>query len=165
MFVEDKQTGEKYEATIRKVTIQEFAKIKKSNRFEFDWSRYRGQEVYKICIVGSDEILGLMRVIDHPDPGFDFLEIDVIETSKENRGKGNGLDRIAGCLLGYAVLLSDEYGHAGFIGLTAKTQKAKIFHRKYGFEHIGSIGVFGKRMASNTANSIRLVKEYVDKKL
>lgn len=99
-----------------------------------------------------------------PEPGFDYLEIDVIEIGKENRGAGNSLDRIAGCLLGYAALLSDEYGHDGYLGLVAKNHKASLFQNKYGFHCIGSIGVLGERMASETPNSIKLIKDYIDKK-
>ena len=87
-----------------------------------------------------------------------------IEISKENQGKGKGLGRIGGCLLGYAALLSDEYGHEGFIGLIAKNKKAKLFHEKFGFQYIGSIAVLGERMASDTANSVKLIKEYINKK-
>lgn len=163
MYVENKQTGEKFEVNIQKLKSREFTRLKKSTRFDFDWSLYKGKEVYKLCITGSKEILGLMRVIDHPEPGYDYLEVDAIEISKENQGKECGLGRIGGCLLGYAALLSDEYGHDAFIGLVAKNRKAELFHNKFGFQYIGSIAVLGERMVSDTVNSINLIKEYINK--
>ncbi|SEV99757.1 hypothetical protein SAMN05428988_1114 [Chitinophaga sp. YR573] len=163
MYVEDKQTGEKFDVEIGRVELKEFAGLKKSQRFYFDWSKYKGEEVYKLYINGAKEVLGLMRVIDRPEPGHDYLEIDVLEISKENQGKEKGLGRIGGCLLGFAALLSDEYGHEGFLALVAKNKKASLFHKKYGFQYIGSIAVLGERMMSDTRNSIELVKEYMDK--
>ena len=165
MYAEDKQTGEKFEVNIKRVEAQDFKTLKKSARFDFDWSLYKKDEVYKLSITDAKEILGLMRVIDHPEPGYDYLEIDVIEISKENRGKETGLGRIGGCLLAYAAILSDEYGHDGFLGLVAKNQKAELFHSKYGFFYIGSIGVMGERMMSDTGNAIKLIKEYIDKNM
>lgn len=165
MYVENKQTGEKFEVKIEKVADKDFSAIKKSRKFDFDWRKYKGEEVYKLCIDGFDEILGLMRVIDHPEPLYDYLEIDVIEISKDNQGKDSGLGRIGGCLLGYASLLSEQYGHEGFLGLIAKNKKASLFHKKYGFQYIGSMAVLGERMISDTANSIELVKEYIDKSI
>lgn len=163
MYVEDLQTGEKFEVEIERVGLKEFAGLKKSKRFDFDWSQYKGEEVYKLYIKGFKEILGLMRVIDHPEPLMDYLEIDVLEISKENQGKEKGLGRIGGCLIGFAALLSDEYGHDGFLGLVAKNRKVSLFQNKYGFKCIGSIGVLGERMVSETRNSIELVKEYINK--
>jgi hypothetical protein len=163
MYVEDKQTGEKFEVEITKVELKEFSKLKKNRQFDFDWSKYKGEEVYKLYIPGSKDILGLMRVIDHPEQHFDYLEIDVIEISKSNQGKEKGLGRIGGCLLGYAALLSDKYGHDGFLGLVAKNKKASLFHNKFGFNYIGNVGVLGERMMSDTTNSIELIKEYINK--
>jgi hypothetical protein len=165
MYVQDKQTGEKFEAEIRRVTDRELARLKKSTRYEFDWTIYKGQEVYKLCLMGEKNSLGLMRVIDRPEQGFDFLEVDVIEISNENKGKENGLGRIGGCLLAYAALLSDQYGHDGFVFLVAKNKKAPLFHFKFGFQNIGGIAVRGVRMSSNTANSIELIKTYLEKKI
>lgn len=163
MYVENEQTNEKFGARVGKVDNKDFPAIKRSRKFDFEWSKYKGDEVYKLCLDGEDEILGLMHVIDHPEPLHDFLEISVIEISKDNRGRENGLGRIGGCLLAYAVLLSQEYNHDGFLALIAKNRKAQLFHRKYGFQYIGNMGVLGERMISDTANSIELVKEYIDK--
>jgi L-amino acid N-acyltransferase YncA len=163
MFVEDKQTGEKFEAEIGKVEDKEFTSLKRNRRFDFDWSKYKGEEVYKLYIKDAKEILGLMRVIDHPEPGYDFLEIDPIEISKENQGKEKGLGRIGGCLLGFAAILSDEYRHDGFLVLVAKNKKASLFHDKYGFQYIGRMAVLGERMISTTGNSIELIKEFINK--
>jgi len=165
MYVQDKQTGEKFESEIRRVTDKELPGLNKSTRYVFDWSKYKGQEVYKLCLLGEKDSLGLMRVVDHPEQGFDFLEVDVIEVSNENKGKENGLGRIGGCLLAYAALLSDQYGHDGFVFLVAKNEKAPLFHDKFGFQYIGSIGVLGERMASETSNSIELIKTYLEAKI
>lgn len=163
MYVVDKNTAERFEAEIARVEEKEFNMLKKNKNFDFDWSIYRGEEVYKLYIKNSTEILGLMRIIDHPGSGFDFLEIDVIEISKKNQGMDNGLGRIGGCLLGYAAMLSHHYGHDGVIFLVAKNKKAALFHEKFGFEYIGNIGVLGERMVSETRNSIELIREYLYK--
>jgi hypothetical protein len=165
MYIEDKNSGEKFEAEVIRVGDKELGRIKRDARFDFDWSLYKGKEVYKLHIRGTEQVLGLMHVIDRPEEGFDFLEIDAIEVSKENRGAQEGLGRIGGCLLGFAAVLSGEYGHDGFLGLVAKNERAKVFHEKFGFEYIGRVGVLGERMCSATANSIWLVSEYVTKSL
>ncbi|WP_343744034.1 hypothetical protein [Chitinophaga sp.] len=163
MYVENKQTGKKCNVRVEKIGSKDFSIIRRSKKFDFDWNKYKGEDIYKLCLDETGEILGLMHVIDHPDPCYDVLEINVIEISKDNRGE-NGFGRIGGCLLAYAVLLSQEYHHDGYLVLTAKNKKASLFHSKYGFQYIGKIGgVMGERMVSDTANSIELVKEYADK--
>lgn len=161
MYLTD-QNGNKVEAEIRCVESRDFTKLKKHPQFKFDWTQYKGMEVYKLCLKGNAEILGLMHVTDFPDPGFDFLMIEQVEIQKQHQGEKNGLNRIGGCLLAYAARLSVEYGHEGFLSLIAKNNKALLFHSKYGFDYLGQIAVMGERMCSPTSNSLKLILRYLD---
>lgn len=67
-----------------------------------------------------------------------------------------------GCLPGFATLLSEEYGHEGFLALVAKNKKALLFHKKYGFQYIGNIAVLGERMMSDTWNYM-MIRDFKNK--
>ncbi len=161
MFVTDTETGEKHRVEIGPVTLPDFSIIRKSKEYRFDWQIYMGKEVYKLSIKGDRDILGLIHIESHPEFGFDYLEIVAIEIGLEQQGKGKRYDRVAGCLIGFAARLSFKNGHEGMLFLIAKTEKARLFHSKYGFQYLGNIGVLGERMASMDKNSLRLIKDYL----
>ena len=164
MIIKDLETENDIEAEIERITQADLRSIKKAKSFGFNWSEYAGaeQEVYKLIIKETGEILGLMCVIDRPEPGFNFLQIEAIEARLDQQGSGKRYGRIAGCLLAYAARLAIKKGHDGYILLVAKTEKAGLFHGKYGFDYIGDIGTLAPRMVSVRLNSLSLIRKYLD---
>lgn len=128
-------TGELVDAVIEPVETKDFTLIKKSKqRFnKFDWSKYKGKEVYKLTVKENDLIVGLLCFTDHTDPGIDAIEIELLESSAENTGKGKTYDHIGGCLIAFACRESFKRGHEGCTFLTPKTSLIRHYIEKYGF--------------------------------
>jgi len=138
MLLRDTETGEELEAVIEPMTKEDFKVIKKSkDRFDkFDWSKYQGQEVYKLRLKTDETILGLMCIIDHTDVSINAIEIDLLEVSNENMGSKKRLENIGGALIAYACRESFKRGHDGYVFLTPKTSLISHYSSKYGFEHV-----------------------------
>ena len=67
MWLFNKRTGENIEGEILPIEKSDFSKIKKSKQFIFDWSLEKEYQIWKLSIVDTGEILGLMSLVDHPD--------------------------------------------------------------------------------------------------
>jgi hypothetical protein len=66
MIVSGRVDGKEHNVVIVSLTDQDYGKIQKSKYF-FDWKTEKENEVYKLTIAGSDEILGLISLIEHED--------------------------------------------------------------------------------------------------
>ena len=129
--------GESVDAVIEPVVAKDFTLIKKSKqRFnKFDWSKYKSKEVYKLTVKENDLIVGVLCITDHTDSGTDAIEIELLESSAENIGKGKVYDHIGGCLIAFACRESFKRGHEGCTFLTPKTSLIRHYMDKYGFIH------------------------------
>jgi len=79
----------------------------------------------------------------------------LVELSKAHIGKSKQIDRIAGCLIAFAVQISFEKGYAGFISLVPKTVLIKLYIQKYGFSKYGS------QLAIDGKAAISLIQKYL----
>ena len=148
------ETGEILEGIIEKVSDDELRKLKGSKDFTFDWSKEIGNEVYKIQIEESDDILGLISLIDMPK---EFrIHINLIESSKENKGKNKKIKRIPGCLIGFTCRLAFDRGYDGFVSLVPKTTLIDHYQNAYGFAHAG------QQMAVFMQSARALILKYID---
>lgn len=160
MVVTDALKGADYEAIVEPIHAKDFKKIKASREFGFDWNKNSSKEVYKLRLENSDTILGLIGLSPYPESGFNFLTIDMLEVGKSNVGRMKQIDRIAGCLLAFACRRSFTSGCSGYVMLESKTEIVALYHKKYGFEFIGGIGLIASRMVSDSRNSQRIISEY-----
>jgi hypothetical protein len=137
MKVEDVKSGVEFDAEIEPVSKDDFKIIKKEvNRFgKFDWSKYEGEEVYKLKLRNAKEILGLMCIIDHTDPSINAIEIRLIEVSMENIGAEKKIGNIGGCLIAFACREAIKRDHDGYVFLIPKTELIEHYMEHYGFEH------------------------------
>ena len=105
-------------------------------RYFFDWETERNQEIYKLQIVGSEDILGLMSLERIPEEW--RIHVRLLTVSKENKGRNKQFDNITGNLLAYAAKLAvKDYGELACISLRPKTQIADHYIRKYGMTVTG----------------------------
>ena len=141
------------EAEILKLNLIDLKDIDKSKRFVFKWRNERKSEVYKIVEVGLDAPLGLISFTDFPDEY--RIHINLIENSNENKGRNKTYDKVAGCLLAFAVQISFEKGYGGFASLTPKTELIKLYINKYGFKQ------FGRQLALYGMDSINIINKYL----
>src|SRR5690606_4515277 len=166
MVLKELATAKELEATIEPVADKEYTVIKKSkDRFDkFDWSRYKGHEVYKIRLKDNERILGLMSLVEHSDKATNAVEIELLEISSENMGRTKKLDHIAGCLIAYACRESFKRGHDGFVFLTPKTSLLKHYRSKYGFEHfpLSTLQRPDGFMFLHDDNARKLIKKYLE---
>lgn len=149
------KSATRHEAVIESVSAEEVKSIKKSGRFGFDWEKEIKYEMYKLRLKNSDEVLGLMSLIDVP--GEFRMEIHLLESSKENISKKKEYDGIAGCLIAFACGISFNRNYYGFISLIPKTILRQYYIDEYGMEDAGL------QLFSDTENSAKLMNKYLFK--
>ncbi len=147
------QSKEEFEAEIVEVDKKSLKKIVKSNQFQFDWSK----EVNVFQIIGlndeSREALGLISMVDITEEL--RIHINLIENSNDNKGKKKKVDRVAGCLIAFAIQIAFEKGYLGFTSLTPKTELINLYINKYGFSQ------YGRQLAIERKAAINLIQKYL----
>ncbi|HMJ46674.1 MAG TPA: hypothetical protein VK498_05060 [Ferruginibacter sp.] len=128
------------EVFIELVSDKDFKQIRDGKKYSFDWTRYKGKEVYKLQPLNEDSIKGLMCILDHTDEATNAIEIELLEVEKDSVGKKKKLDRIAGCLIAFACRESIKRGHEGFIFLTPKSELVDHYRSKYYLQYLGPMG-------------------------
>jgi len=128
-------SGKKYLIEITQVEDIDFRFIRK-NRFFFNWKTEREYEVYKLQIVGTNEILGLISLVRIPQEW--RVHIRLLTVSKENQGKNKRYEKIAGNLLTFAAKLAlSDYSELACVSLRPKSQIAKHYIEKYNMRLTG----------------------------
>ena len=100
MYVTNSETGENVFAYISPVAVKDVGAINKSKRFNFNWAKEKGFNIYKLSVNGVPEPLGLMSLADRYDDL--AIEIRLLALAKENIGTTRKYDRVAGCLIAFA---------------------------------------------------------------
>ena len=135
MKIIDTSTGEKHSVEILPVEIDEFKTLRK-DRYFFDWKIEKNQEVYKLQINGSSDILGLVSIERISQEW--RIHIRLLTVSKENKGKGKKYDNIAGNLIVYVAKIAiREYGELACVSLRPKSQIAQHYIDKYNMHITG----------------------------
>lgn len=151
-----RKTGVEFAAEILEIEERDYSTIKKSQQFEFDWVEEKRNNVFKIVkknSVENQKILGLISLIDFEDEM--RIHINLIENSKENKGKNKAVERVAGCLLAFAAQQAFEKGYHGFTSLVPKTKLIALYMEKYGFEQ------YGRQLAVEGQSAIKLIAKYL----
>lgn len=147
------QTQEEFDAEILEIDKEDLKRIIKSKQFQFDWAK----EDHVFKIIKSDEenpeILGLISIINIKEEL--RIHINLVESSNDNKGKKKKIDRVAGCLLAFAIQVSFEKGYLGFTSLIPKTELINLYVNKYGFSQ------FGRQLAIEKREAISLIQKYL----
>lgn len=129
MQVKETSTGDSYTVEISPVRDVDYGTLDETKYF-FNWEDEREFEIYKLCILGSSEILGLISFEKIPEEL--RIHIRLISVPKENKGKGKKYVGIAGNLIAHvarkAVL---EYAEFACISLRPKRQIAQHYINNY----------------------------------
>jgi len=105
-------------------------KVLTKSRYFFDWKVEQAYEVYKLQIVGSSEILGLISLERIPDEW--RVHIRLLTVSMENKGKDKKYDKIAGNLIAFSSKIAvSEYAEYACVSLRPKSQIAEHYIDKY----------------------------------
>jgi hypothetical protein len=129
MVIIESKSRKEYAVKIERITKSDYSKATKSAYF-FDWKTEKQNEVFKINIQGSDEILGLMSLTEQPDKR---IHINLLAVSKENRGKEKIYEGIAGNLIAWACREAvKRSGEEACVSLVPKTNLIKHYKTEYG---------------------------------
>lgn len=129
MIVLETSSGTKHQIEIMPVEDADYKTLSK-NRYFFDWKIERKNEVYKLQIVRSNEILGLISLERIPREW--RVHIRLLTVSKENKGREKQYDMIAGNLIAYTAKIAiSEYAEYACISLRPKSQIAQHYIDKY----------------------------------
>ncbi len=145
-------TNKTYSIEILPVDSDDYKRLKKS-RYYFNWKKEKEKEVYKLQIIRSNDILGLVSIDRIPQEW--RLHIRLITVSKENMGKDKQFDGITGNLLAYVAKIAlREYGVLACVSLKPKLQIAKHYIEKY------NMNVTGASLSIEVPEIIDLINKY-----
>lgn len=164
MKIQVVESGGEIEAVIEALNTKDFKQVAKSKGgFQFNWKKYKGQELYKLRDSQNDKILGLMCIQDHTDPETNAIEIELLEVIAENTGKSKKIEGIAGCLIAFACRESFRRGHEGFVFLTPKTGLIEHYADKYNMVYCPPLGSkLEGIMVAEPRVSLSLIRTYLD---
>lgn len=135
MYIVENSSGKKLQIEINSVKDAELRSLKQE-RYFFDWSLERNHEVYKLCVIGSSDILGLISLEHIPTEW--RVHIRLLTVSIENRGKEKVYDRIAGNLIAHAAKIAVfDYGELACVSLRPKSQIAQHYIVTYNMMSTG----------------------------
>ena len=135
MKIIEVSTGQEYPVEIVAIETADFQLLRK-DRYFFNWSIERNQEVYKLQIIGSRDILGLVSVERIPEEW--RIHIRLLTVSKENKGSTKIYDNIAGNLITHIAKIAVlEYAEYACVSLRPKTQIAQHYIDKYNMNITG----------------------------
>ncbi len=154
MYLWNNFTKREERVAIIALPVREIKLINKSGRFDFDWELEKEKDIYKIQIEETKLVVGLIALTDIPKEL--RIEINTIESSKENIGSKKIYDGIAGSLIAFACKLAFMRGYYGFVSLIPKTNLIKHYKEIYGFEQEG------KHLYLHLANSEKLIRKYLN---
>ena len=148
-------TQEDFEAEVVEIEARDYDRIRKSKQFVFDWAKEKANHVFKIVKEDEEanqEIHGLISIKDVSE---EFrIHINLIEISNDNKSPNKKIDRVAGCLLSFAVQIAFEKGYYGFTSLVPKTKLIPLYVEKYGFSQ------YGRQLAIEGREAIKLIQAY-----
>lgn len=135
MYVVECSNGKNHKVVIERLTLKELGNLSKA-RYFFNWKTEQKNEVYKLTIEGSEDILGLLSLIVHEEEK--RIEINLLAVSKENRGKNKVYERIAGNLIAWACIVAvKRFGEDACVSLVPKTDLIKHYMNAYGMMNAG----------------------------
>lgn len=152
MRITEVSTGKEHEVKIILVENSDYDQLDEE-RYFFDWRIEQPQEVYKLQIVGSSDILGLISIERIPSEW--RVHIRLLTVSNENKGKKKLFDKIAGNLIVHAAKIAvQEYAEMACVSLRPKSEVAKHYMDKYKMRKTGIT------ISIEVPEILDLIKEY-----
>ncbi|MDH5597769.1 MAG: N-acetyltransferase [Cyclobacteriaceae bacterium] len=135
MNIVETDSGKKHPVEIKPIEEVDYKTLKKS-RYFFDWKNEKEYEVFKLQIVGTNEILGLISLEKIQQEW--RVHIRLLTVSKENKGQDKKYDKIAGNLLAYAAKIAViDYAEYACISLRPKSHIVEHYIEKYNMKLTG----------------------------
>lgn len=154
MEVISTKDGTRHTIVILPVSHVDRSAISRSNRFEFDWRKPTGKTSLKLVLKDSGVILGLISITDRPEEL--AIEINMLESSKENVGRQKEYEGVAGCLIAYMCREAFKKGYNGFVCLVPKTELVRHYRDIYGMTYTGLY------MFVDGMGSYKIIQRYIE---
>jgi hypothetical protein len=152
MKIVETSTGKEHLIEILPVERWEFDSLKK-RRYFFDWRIEQDQEVYKLQMTESGDILGLVSLERIPEEW--RIHIRLLTVSRENKGTGKMYDKIAGNLLTHVAKIAVRlFGSFACVSLKPKTRITRHYIEKY------RMNITGNTLSLEVPEILDLIKEY-----
>ena len=135
MIIIDTETGQSHQVEIEAVESGDFKKIIK-RRYFFDWKEENNQELYKLRIVETSDLLGLVSCERIPEEW--RIHIRLLTVSHENKGSDKKYENIAGDMITFISKIAvREYAELACVSLKPKGVIAQHYIDKYGMNITG----------------------------
>lgn len=135
MIVIDTTSGKSHQVKIEPVESGDYKNLTK-RRYFFDWAEEKEWEIYKLRIIDSSDILGLVSFERIPTEW--RIHIRLLSVSKENRGGDKKYKHIAGNLITFVSKIAiKEYAELACVSLKPKEIIAQHYIDKYGMNITG----------------------------
>jgi len=135
MYIIEIASESKHQIEITRLEDSAYKYLNKA-RYFFDWKTEKGFDVYKLCIVGSNDILGLISLERIPKEW--RVHIRLLTVSIKNKGESKQFDNIAGNLIAYAAKIAvRDYAEYACVSLRPKSQIAQHYINKYNMKSTG----------------------------
>jgi hypothetical protein len=152
MRILEVSTRQLFHVEILPVEKSDYRKISKK-RYFFDWKKESVYEVYKLQIVGKDDILGLVSVERIPEEL--RVHIRLLTVSKENKGSKKQYENITGNLLTFISQIAlKEYKGFACVSLKPKGVIAQHYIDKY------DMNITGASLSMELGEILNLIKTY-----
>ncbi|WP_246062092.1 hypothetical protein [Paenibacillus oralis] len=151
-----RQSGEQYKTEYSWLLSSDLKQVNAKSGWLFDWNkehRSSDREVFKLLVVGSDDIQGLVSLT--VDQGFVF--VNLVESAPANKGSETKLFSGVGAhLFAIACKISFETGCEGFVAFKSKSSLVSHYEQAIGAQRIGN----GLLMEIKPDRAKLLVKQY-----
>ncbi len=135
MIVIDTETGQSHKVVIELVESGDFKTLTKK-RYFFDWKEESSQELYKLRIVDTSDILGLVSFERIPEEW--RIHLRLLTVSKENKGHDKKYQNIAGNLITFISKIAvREFAEFACVSLKPKGVIAQHYIDNYGMNITG----------------------------
>lgn len=136
MEIVNSKTRARHSVLIEPIESADYTKITKK-RYFFEWKEEKNQGVYKLSIVESGDIVGLISFEKIPDEW--RIHIRLLTVSEENKGRSKQYENIAGNLITHVAKIAImDYGELACVSLKPKGLITQHYIDKYGMNITGT---------------------------
>ncbi len=152
MIIIDTKTNEELKIEIKLIEKGDY-KLLTKKRYFFDWEKEKKQEVYKLTLEGTKDILGLISIERIPDEW--RIHIRLLTVSKENKGQNKNHENIAGNLITHVSKIAlREYAELACVSLKPKSTIVQHYIEKY------DMNITGSTLSIELLEILNLIKKY-----
>lgn len=136
MVIIETSTGIKNQVEILAVELDDY-KFLVDTRYFFNWKKEQNKEVYKLRLVNTTDVLGLISIERIPEEW--RIHIRLLTVSIENKGSKKKYDGIAANLITHAAKIAvSQYAELACVSLKPKSRIAKHYIDKYQMQITGT---------------------------